>query len=423
MYCKNCGKNLNQGEIFCANCGAKVENENNIIVRNNFDQNIQNPTMSNVNNLDNNINQNQQVTTIDVDQELRKAYIDKNAEKILKGRGGSAWLFLFGATYLLYRKLYLYGFIYFLINFVLSYFNLAGVCFIIQIVLCFFFYKIYLNYVDKKISSIKKNNPNLSFEQLKEKCRKQGGVSYAMIALSIGISLIIGFISYKPSSDKIVCTSDKGNITIMYNEEGITGYKANGMSYDLDAQKEHAKEIGMDAYITEFDNWFKSNASGYCTINGEKVSEENNIEEDTPNQDIVQEGKRVGSDEFGYITIPENWTNFIDVDENSTLQYSYANIYIATLYAVPTTQIDAYNYASNIMNKLKSEGVQNVQGATVNVGKYSAYQVYGYSSNENIWLVCWFFETEDGKTHYISIEGPDRNSEYFNIPESFSLNK
>ena len=108
MYCKNCGKNLNQGEIFCANCGAKVENENNIIVRNNFDQNIQNPTMSNVNNLDNNINQNQQVTTIDVDQELRKAYIDKNAEKILKGRGGSAWLFLFGATYLLYRKLYLY---------------------------------------------------------------------------------------------------------------------------------------------------------------------------------------------------------------------------------------------------------------------------------------------------------------------------
>ena len=156
---------------------------------------------------------------------------------------------------------------------------------------------------------------------------------------------------------------------------------------------------------------------------GEKVSEKNIVEEETPNQDIVQKGKRVGSDEFGYITIPENWVNFVDVDKNSTLQYSYANIYIATLYAVPTTQIDAYNYASNIMTKLQSEGVQNVQGATVSVGKYSAYQVYGYYSNENTWLVCWFFETEDGKTHYISIEGPDRNSEYFNIPNSFSLNK
>ena len=28
MYCKNCGKVLNQEEKFCANCGAKVENEN-----------------------------------------------------------------------------------------------------------------------------------------------------------------------------------------------------------------------------------------------------------------------------------------------------------------------------------------------------------------------------------------------------------
>ena len=245
-----------------------------------------------------------------------------------------------------------------------------------------------------------------------------GGVVVGIVILAI---VIISIVSV--SSEKLVCKSDKGNITIMYNEKGITGYIATGMSYDLDKQKEVANEIGMDAYITEFDNWFKNNTSGYCTIDGEKVSKENNIDEDIPNQDSVQDGKRVGSDEFGYITIPENWANFVDVDGNSTLQYSYANVYIATLYAVPTTQISAYNYASNIMTKLQSEGVQNVQGATVSVGKYSAYQVYGYYSNENIWLVCWFFEAEDGKTHYISIEGPDNTSEHFNIPNTFSLTK
>ena len=27
MYCKNCGKVLNQGEKFCVNCGTKLENE------------------------------------------------------------------------------------------------------------------------------------------------------------------------------------------------------------------------------------------------------------------------------------------------------------------------------------------------------------------------------------------------------------
>lgn len=304
MFCKNCGKVLNQGELFCTNCGVKAENENNIFGGNTLNQNISTQTMSNVNNLDNSVNveqqtfaqpfvdnnatinnvyqqpqknfqsiiQNHQDLNTDIDQELKKAYIGKNAEKILKGHGGSAWLFLFGSTYLLYRKLYLYGFLYFLISLLLSYFNLFYVAFIIQIVLCFLFYKIYLNYVDKKVFYIKKSNPNLSFDDLKEKCRKQGGVSYAMVALSIGIWLIFGFINYKISLDKLVCTSNKGNITIMYNEERITGYIANGMSYDLDAQKKYAKEIGIDAYIIEFDNWFKSNTSGYCTINGEKVS-------------------------------------------------------------------------------------------------------------------------------------------------------
>ena len=50
MYCKNCGKNLNQGEMFCSNCGTKIENGNNLVGGNTLNQNIQNPTISNVNN-------------------------------------------------------------------------------------------------------------------------------------------------------------------------------------------------------------------------------------------------------------------------------------------------------------------------------------------------------------------------------------
>ena len=463
MYCKNCGKTLNQGEMFCSNCGAKVENENNMVGGNTLNQNVSNLTISNVNNLDNNVNvnqqsfnqsfvdnqapmnnayqqptytqqnvqatnQNQPIAPINVEQELRKAYIGKNAEKILKGRGGSAWLFLFGATYLLYRKLYLYGFLYLLINFLLSWFNLAGFAFIIQLVLCFFFHKIYLNYVDKKILSIKKSNPNLSFEELKNKCIKQGGISYAMIALSIGISLIIGFISYKPSSDKLVCTSNKGNITIMYNEKGITGYTATGMSYDLDAQKEVATEIGMDAYITEFNSWFKSNTSGYCTINGEKVSEENIVEEDSNNENTTV----VGDNKYGYITIPKNWARFYDVDGNTSLQYSYANVYIVSLNYFEDTQYTAKEYASNYMyNKQNSSDVTGVTGATVQIGKnkeYTAYQVYMYYPSDGTYLVTYWFEAEDGKVHYIALEGPEELSgvsitDYLYIAESFSLNK
>lgn len=72
---------------------------------------------------------------------------------------------------------------------------------------------------------------------------------------------------------------------------------------------------------------------------------------------------------------------------------------------------------------MQSEGVEKLTEATVTLGKYSAYQVYGYYASDNVWLVCWFFEAEDGKTHYISIEGPDPSSEHFNIPKTFSLTK
>ena len=61
MYCKNCGKTLNQGELFCANCGTKVENEINASTENNGIQNNQIETFSNINTLNNNINQNQKI--------------------------------------------------------------------------------------------------------------------------------------------------------------------------------------------------------------------------------------------------------------------------------------------------------------------------------------------------------------------------
>ena len=61
MYCKNCGKVLNQEEKFCVNCGTKVENETSFVVENNMIENNQEQTFSNVNTLDNNVNQNQEV--------------------------------------------------------------------------------------------------------------------------------------------------------------------------------------------------------------------------------------------------------------------------------------------------------------------------------------------------------------------------
>lgn len=155
----------------------------------------------------------------------------------------------------------------------------------------------------------------------------------------------------------------------------------------------------------------------------DEVDKEDEVAEEEETEEVTEavEGKVVGSDEYGYITIPENWAKFVDVDGNDTLQYSYANVYIATLYAVDTTVVDAETYASNVMTNIKNDGATQVKGAEINVAGYDGYQVYGYYEDINVWLVMWFFETEDGKTRYIAIEGPDPESEYFNIPNTFSV--
>lgn len=80
------------------------------------------------------------------------------------------------------------------------------------------------------------------------------------------VGVFIFFIVYVSSnSKKLVCKSNEGNITILYNDETITGYTANGMTYDLDTQKQYAEQVGIDVYLDEFSNWFSTNTTGTCT--------------------------------------------------------------------------------------------------------------------------------------------------------------
>lgn len=86
-----------------------------------------------------------------------------------------------------------------------------------------------------------------------------GGIVVGFIVL-----VIVIFAITSATSEKLVCKSNEGNITIMYNDKTITGYTANGISYDLDGQKKYAEKVGVDAYISEFSTWFSSNTTGSC---------------------------------------------------------------------------------------------------------------------------------------------------------------
>ena len=245
-----------------------------------------------------------------------------------------------------------------------------------------------------------------------------GGIA-AFITIFITIFSIIS-----ANSEKLICKSNQGNITIMYKNNEIIGYKAVNITYDLDKQKEYARSVGIDAYLKEFSSWFSNNTSGTCTINGNLVEQNNETDNKTVTNNIT-----VGDDKYGFVSIPSNWTRFHDIDGSNSLQYSLANVYIVTLDVIEG-QNTAKEYALSYLNeKKKSSEVTDVTGATVTIGKdkkYTAYQVYMYYPSDSTYLITYWFDTDDGKVHYISLEGPEeldkiKLKDYFYIPESFSL--
>ncbi|MBP5678363.1 MAG: DUF2628 domain-containing protein [Bacilli bacterium] len=105
------------------------------------------------------------------------------------GNGGfNVGAFFFGPIYFFYRKMILYGFIYYGVYTLLSRFinaSIVGVA--MEILAALFVNQIYVDYSVKKVEAIKAQHPGATHEELKELCRKKGGTS---ILLAVGASFV-----------------------------------------------------------------------------------------------------------------------------------------------------------------------------------------------------------------------------------------
>ena len=87
-----------------------------------------------------------------------------------------------------------------------------------------------------------------------------GGIVVGIIVLVVAIFLFVS-----ATSEKLVCKSTSGNITIMYSDEELTGYTTTGdITFDLDVASTVAESIGITEYIAEFKTWFETNTDGSC---------------------------------------------------------------------------------------------------------------------------------------------------------------
>lgn len=123
--------------------------------------------------------------------------------------------------------------------------------------------------------------------------------------------------------------------------------------------------------------------------------------------------QRVGSDEYGYIDIPQNWIPFKDIDGGDSIQYTDGTGYnIVTLNAFTKEKADLGAgeewTAETIANRLyynwdKNPNVDKIWGAKTTVSDHDTFQVNTIMKSGQ-YLISWAFKDED-KVYLIVFEG------------------
>ena len=148
-------------------------------------------------------------TITNSDEELLKAFVGKNYDKITKNSFNFA-AFFGNSLYLFYRKMFLYGLLLFFINlfiinvvdgyFVATLYYLAVGYFVatlyylavLAVGICM--NKFYLSFAMKKINKIKFVNQGKDMNELKRICASKGGTSIGITILGVVLQIVIGLI-------------------------------------------------------------------------------------------------------------------------------------------------------------------------------------------------------------------------------------
>ena len=130
----------------------------------------------------------------------------------------------------------------------------------------------------------------------------------------------------------------------------------------------------------------------------------------------IKDTQWIGSDDYGYVKVPQSWIQFKDVNGGDDIQYSDGtDINIVTLNTFKSEQfgiseselekVDPIQISNSIyQSKSESPDFSKVWGSKSRIGGYDAYQVNCIAKTGK-YLVIWIFKSDDGKFRYVSLEG------------------
>lgn len=317
-------------------------NQNQANIQIPIQQNIQTPNMqpNPVNAPQQSINQ-QPITNTSEDNELLKAFIGNNYEKLTTRKFNFSGFF-FSSLYMFYRKMFITGLLITLASSIISNFYPAAAL-LFAIVVGLTVNNIYLKYANKEIEKIKATNPGKSFEELKTICSKKGGTSGAGIFLGILISGAVASALNIDSINNITNPNNKNNNNNsnqnVIENASIAGYACINSKCTLTVNDQDGKTtdytIDENAIITKLSDYSKYiNLDIYYNddnaITKYKITSKNNNEDISDVKTEEELIKKLGLYTIGTytekLTFKENGTfnSYIFInDKNLELEMDY----------------------------------------------------------------------------------------------------
>lgn len=240
------------------------------------------------------------------DEELVKAYIGKNYEKITTQQF-NVCAFFFSTFYMFYRKMFLYGLLVFIVNLILMNCIDESLSIAVSVLLGVFLNKLYVIEVKKRVAKLKQSNPQMSQEELKALCANKGGTSVGKIFLGflaeMGITIVIlivmllagvgSILGGLVNPDNWTITTGDGNVSTEGAElledvefggymcmNSCTVYGPNNEEYA--ASSEIADKINI---VGDYEEYTKLNAY-YKDENGKKTIIKIEVYNEATNEDI-----------------------------------------------------------------------------------------------------------------------------------------
>ena len=231
----------------------------------------------------------------------------------------------------------------------------------------------------------------------------------------------MGVTTPKPTSTN----SSSQNVTIRRNHTYRRKNSNNNIFLVVGAVLAIFVVISLGGFFLYGKNFFQQPVDGSAVIDGpfdnNDLNSTGNMQTPTDFSKIFtpENSWRVGHADYGFISIPNTWVKFTDIDGNTTLQFTDNGTWIVTIYGISTEKISAVQWANNVYNDMKSKNCKNLSTTTTTIDNYTALTINAYYETQGKYLTAWFLESKSGITHYLALEGPANTGDNFNIIYSF----